>query len=114
MYFTTPVFRGSMKHRSSALMRNPQFDDFYHNFMPSLYQTAGIRRWANFGGSPRSFGSFFWAAFSIPFLAIPWLLGDRHIRVVLIQFALSRDRLWIVVFYHAHYAAPLQQLSMYC
>jgi len=75
--------------------------------MPSLYQTGWIRRCAEFCGSPRSFAVFSGAALSIPFLAIPWLLGDRHIRLLLIQFALSAIGLWIVVFYHAHYAAPL-------
>ena len=107
MYFTTPVFlwQHEMPPRTYA---NPQFDDFYHNFMPSLYHTGWDSAVGQFWWKATEFWQFFLGpALSIPFLALPWLAGDRHIRLLLIQFALSAIGLWVVVFYHAHYAAPL-------
>jgi hypothetical protein len=107
MYFTTPVFL--WQHETPPrIYANPQFDDFYHNFMPSLYQTSWDSGVGQFWWKSTEFWQFFLGpALSIPFLAIPWLLSHRQIRLLLIQFALSAIGLWIVVFYHAHYAAPL-------
>jgi len=87
---------------------NPQFDDFYHNFMPSLYQTswpAAVGQWWYKAGDFWEF--FLGPALSVPFLALPWLLKAPRNRLLLIQAALSALGLWIVVYYHAHYAAPL-------
>jgi len=107
MYFTTPVFlwEHDLPRRTYA---NPQFDDFYNNFMPSLYQTGWDQAVGQFWWKATEFWQFFLGpALTIPFLALPWLLGDRWIRVLLLQAALSAIGLWVVVFYHAHYAAPL-------
>ncbi len=87
---------------------NPQFDDFYHNFMPSLYQTS----WPAAVGQWRYKSTDFWEFFlgpalSIPFLALPWLVKEKRNRLLFVQFALSALGLWIVVYYHSHYAAPL-------
>ena len=107
MYFTTPVFL--WQHESPPrTYANPQFEDFYHNFMPSLYQTGWDQAVGQLEWKSTEFWQFFLGpALSIPFLALPWLLGDRHIRLLLIQAAFSAVGLWVVVFYHAHYAAPL-------
>jgi hypothetical protein len=45
--------------------------------------------------------------FSIPFVSLPWLLRDRRMRLILIQFALCALGFLAVVFFHPHYAAPL-------
>ncbi len=107
MYFTTPVFLWQHEKPPRAYA-NPQFDDFYHNFMPSLYQTGWDEAVGQLEWKATEFWQFFLGpALSIPFLALPWLPGDRQARLLLIQVALSAIGLWVVVFYHAHYAAPL-------
>jgi hypothetical protein len=107
LYFTTPVFLWE-HDKPRRTYANPQFDDFYNNFMPSLYQTSWDAAVGQFWWKATEFWQFFLGpALSIPFLALPLLLGDRHIRLLLVQAALSAIGLWVVVFYHAHYAAPL-------
>jgi hypothetical protein len=87
---------------------NPQFDDFYHNFMPSLYQASWPAAVGQWWYKSTDFWEFFLGpALSIPFLALPWVLKDPRTRWLLFQFGLSALGLWVVVFYHAHYAAPL-------
>ncbi len=87
---------------------NPQFDDFYHNFLPSLYQAS----WPSAEGQLEWKSTAIWQFFigpalSIPFLALPWLLKDWRNRLLLAQVALSFLGLWIVVYFNPHYAAPL-------
>jgi hypothetical protein len=87
---------------------NPQFDDFYHNFLPSLYQTSWAAAKGQWWYKSTDFWEFFLGpALSIPFLALPWVLKEPRNRLLLVQVALSAIGLWIVVYYHAHYAAPL-------
>jgi hypothetical protein len=87
---------------------NPQFEDFYRNFLPSLYQAswaAAIGQWWYKAGDFWEF--FLGPALSIPFLALPWILKKPCNRLLLVQAALSALGLWVIVYYHAHYAAPL-------
>jgi hypothetical protein len=106
-YITTPIFL--WQHDKPPIpYANPQFDDFYHNFLPSLYQTS----WASAEGQLEWKSTDFWQFFlgpalSIPFLALPWLLKERRNRLLLVQVVLCALGLWVVVYYHAHYAAPL-------
>lgn len=87
---------------------NPQFDDFYHNFLPSLYQASWPAAVGQWWYKSTDFWEFFLGpALSLPFLALPWLLKDPRNRLLLFQVALSALGLWVVVYYHAHYAAPL-------
>jgi hypothetical protein len=87
---------------------NPQFDDFYHNFLPSLYQAS----WPAAGGQLEWKSTWFWQFFigpalTIPFLALPWVLKDRRTWLLLAQVALCSLGLWIIVYFSPHYAAPL-------
>jgi hypothetical protein len=87
---------------------NPQFDDFYHNFLPSLYQTSWAAAKGQWWYKSTDFWEFFLGpALSIPFLALPWLFREPRNRLLLFQVALSAIGLWVIVYYHAHYAAPL-------
>jgi hypothetical protein len=106
-YFTTPVF--IWQHAKPPISyANPQFEDFYHNFMPSLYHTSWPDAKGQLSWKSTEFWQFFLGpALSIPFLALPWLIGDRRVRLLLIQVLLCGLGLWVVVFYHAHYAAPI-------
>lgn len=107
MYITTPIFLWQ-HDKPPIAYANSQFDDFYHNFMPSLYQTGWPQAVGQISWKSTEFWEFFLGpALSIPFLALPWLLRARQIRWLLVQFLLSALGLWVVVFYHPHYAAPI-------
>jgi hypothetical protein len=87
---------------------NPQFTDFYNNFLPSLYQVSWPAAEGQWWYKSTDFWEFFLGpALSIPFLALPWVLREPRNRLLLAQVVLSALGLWIVVYYHAHYAAPL-------
>ncbi len=87
---------------------NPQFADFYHNFLPSLYQTSWPAAVGQWWYKSTDFWEFFLGpALSIPFIALPWILKEPRNRLLLAQAILSAVGLWVIVYYHAHYAAPL-------
>jgi len=87
---------------------NPQFDDFYHNFLPSLYQASWPAAIGQWWYKATDFWEFFVGpALSFPFLALPWLVREKRNRLLFVQFAFLALGLWIIVYYHAHYAAPL-------
>ncbi len=87
---------------------NPQFDDFYHNFLPSLYQASWPAAVGQWWYKSTDFWEFFIGpALSIPFVALPWVFVERKSRVLFVQLVLCALGLWVVVYYHAHYAAPL-------
>jgi hypothetical protein len=87
---------------------NPQFDDFYHNFLPSLYEASWPAAVGQWWYKSTDFWEFFLGpALSVPFLALPWIFRERRNRLLLVQFIVSAAGLWVVVYYHAHYAAPL-------
>ena len=87
---------------------NPQFDDFYHNFLPSLYEASWPAAVGQLWYKSTEFWEFFLGpALSIPFLALPWIVKDKRNRLLFAQFVLSVVGVWIIVYFHAHYAAPL-------
>jgi hypothetical protein len=87
---------------------NPQFDDFYHHFLPSLYQPSWAAAEGQWWYKATDFWEFFLGpALSVPFLALPWVLREPRNRLLLVQVVLSAIGLWVIVYYHAHYAAPL-------
>ncbi|MGH9681025.1 MAG: hypothetical protein ACRD4Y_13840 [Candidatus Acidiferrales bacterium] len=87
---------------------NPQFDDFYHNFLPSLYQASWPAAVGQFEWKATDFWQFYLGpALLIPLFALPWVLKEPRYRLLLLQAALSAFAIWIVVYYHSHYAAPL-------
>ena len=106
-YVTTPVFVWQQS-RPRLDYANPQFEDFYNTWMPTLYR----RSWNDAINISCVKFVTFWRfflgpAFSIPILTLPWLLGDRKIRLLLFQFTLSWAGLLATVWFHSHYAAPL-------
>ena len=103
-----PFFCGSMtSRRSPTPIRNSTISITI--FCPACIRPAGRRPKANWSGSLTDLLAIFSRArrLSIPFLALPWVLKDLANRLLLVQVALSVFGLWIVVYYHAHYAAPL-------
>jgi hypothetical protein len=105
---TTPLF--VWQHAKPPLTyANPQFDDFYNNFLPSLYQTG----WQDAKELAEEKSAEFWQFFlgpalSVPILlALPWLLADRKLRVLWIQLGLVAMGLLTLAWFEVHYAAPL-------
>jgi hypothetical protein len=106
-YITTALFLWQ-HDKPPIVYANPQFDDFYHNFLPSLYQASWPAAEGQLEWKSTAFWQFFIGpALSIPFLALPWLPKDRRNRLLLAQVALSALGLWIIVYFNPHYAAPL-------
>jgi hypothetical protein len=104
---TTPIFLWQ-RDKPPIAYANPQFDDFYHIFLPSLYQASWPEAIGQWWYKATDFWMFFLGpALSIPFLALPWLLKAPRNRLLFVQAVLSALGLWVVVYYHAHYAAPL-------
>jgi hypothetical protein len=96
------------KDRPPVPYANPQFDDFYHNFLPSLYQVSWPAAEGQLQWKLTDLWQFFVGpALTIPFLALPWLLKQARNRLLLLQASLSIFGMWIIVYYHTHYAAPL-------
>jgi len=87
---------------------NPQFETFFNMYgrtthdppREELLRVTYLKMW-------NWWYFFLGIPFSIPFVTLPWLLCDRRLRLILIQFALCALGLLAVVFFHPHYAAPL-------
>jgi hypothetical protein len=99
---TTPVFL--WQHDKPPLTyANRQFDAFYNGWMRGLSQKSSwdksVEFWQFFLMGP---------ALSTPLLlTLPWLLRDRQMRLLLLQFGLCCIGLLSVVWFYPHYAAPV-------
>jgi len=87
---------------------NEQFDYFFNDWIPTRYApTWGGWTHRSWEGITAWWQLFLGGVLSIPFLTFPWLLRDRRMRLLLVQFCLSAAGLLAVVFMAPHYAAPL-------
>ena len=109
---TSPIFvwQGDKPRLTYA---NQQFNDFYNNDVPDLYRPGwrsarNLTEWK----SGYVWRFFLGPALTAPLLAFPWLLGDRLVRLLLVQFALCVLGLFAVAFFHPHYAAPMMTALM--
>jgi hypothetical protein len=87
---------------------NPQFDDYFNTWQHSEYH----RSWLDFLRISRSKCFDLWqfylgAVLWIPFLALPWVLGDHRTRFLLLQLVLCVLGILAVIWIQPHYAAPL-------
>ena len=87
---------------------NRQFEGFYNHWTRLQYN----RTWADFQKISLDkiiyFQHFYLGiALLIPFLAFPWILFDRRMRLLVRQFILCTLGLFAVVWFNPHYAAPL-------
>jgi hypothetical protein len=87
---------------------NRQFDGFYNHWTRNQYnhtwqdfERISIDKFTYF----RRF--FLGVALVVPFLAFPWVIFDRRIRLLLWQFIFCTLGLFAVVWFNPHYAAPL-------
>src|SRR6202050_163034 len=87
---------------------NPQFDAFYNHWTRNQY----THNWNDFlritARKFQDFQDFFLGAtLTIPFVALPWVLLDRRMRLPLLQLALYCAAAIAVVWFSPHYAAPV-------
>jgi len=87
---------------------NPQFHYLFDIWVPEWH----INTWQEAMASTRGKIVDFWRFFigpilSLAFLGLPWVLRDRRMRLLLIQFVLCAAGLFSVVWFFPHYAAPL-------
>jgi hypothetical protein len=87
---------------------NAQFNYYYNvgirqQYVPTF---AGWkhRSWTWVSGMWRF---FFGGILSISFITLPWVVRDRRMRLLLVQFGLSAAGLLAVVYLEVHYTAPL-------
>ena len=92
---------------------NPQFDAYYNVWWPSaawstgrpdslghVAMTTAVNVW--------KFVRFFaWPDLCLPALALPWILRDRRMRLLLVQITLCFAGFLLVALFQPHYAAPL-------
>jgi hypothetical protein len=106
-YFNYPVFAwqkvGAPLHYS-----NPQFEVFFNTWQRAYYKLT----WA--GWRQRTFSGFWiwWYVFlgpvlTLPFVMLPRMLRDHHMRLTLCQFVVCAAGLLSIVWFQAHYAAPI-------
>jgi hypothetical protein len=81
---------------------NPQFENFFNGWTRNapVYYSSWLKC--------RSFWQFFLGSvLSVPFVTLPWLIRDRRIRILLLQFSFCVLCLLAVVWFLPAYAAPL-------
>jgi hypothetical protein len=81
---------------------NPQFEDYFNGWVRN--SRIKFSTWAKCVDFWRF---FLHGALSIPLMALPWLVRDHRIRILLLQFCFSAIGLLSVTWFLAHYAAPL-------
>jgi hypothetical protein len=102
--FNFPVFVWQSQ-RPPLHYSNPQFDAFYNVATRLEYSLPWTKlTWKKL----REFWQFFLGtALWLPFVTFPWVLRDRRSRFLLAQFCVCALGLLCVVYFYAHYAAPL-------
>jgi hypothetical protein len=110
-YMTVPQLAWE-KGRAPIHYLNPQFDAFYNDQeqgivaagkATSLYRTRLILQY-----DAGRLGSFFlWPELCVPLIALPWILADRRVRFLVVQFVFCFLGFLLVVWFLEHYAAPL-------
>ena len=83
---------------------NPQFEGFYNGATRKEYSLTWKKLlWKKL----RAFQFFVGGVLWIPFLTLPWVVWDRRTRFLFLQFCWCVVGLLCVVYFYAHYAAPL-------
>ena len=110
-YMTVPQLAWEIG-RAPLHYLNPQFDAFYNaqeqeivaaGKATSLYRTRLILQY-----DAGRLGSFFlWPELCVPLIALPWILMDRRVRFLVVQFVFCFLGFLLVVWFLEHYAAPL-------
>ena len=83
---------------------NPQFETYFNDWVRSTFKTSWSLVW---NACHKWQGFFLGGSLSLPFLALPWLVRNRKVRFLLIQFVFCALGLLLVVYFEPHYAAPM-------
>jgi hypothetical protein len=107
VYHTTGLFLWD--HKGPEMhYRNAQFEEFYNGWARDNYENT----WADVVRVTREkvvrYGlTYFWVGALLAVPAVPSLIRDRKMRLVLITFLLVSAGAVVVIWSNAHYAAPL-------
>jgi hypothetical protein len=110
-YITTPELVWE-KPRAALHYLNPQFEAFYNGWLRSpgtvIRANSLPRAWRVLSSDARGYiGFFLWPELCVLLLSVPWLLTDRRTRFLVFQFIFCFLGFLLVVWFQAHYAAPL-------
>jgi hypothetical protein len=92
---------------------NPQFDAFYNGWCRAAWQASRVHDIGSAGhglarNGKRFAAFFFWPELCMPLIALPWILFDHQMRLLLVQtLACFLGYLLIAWWFQPHYAAPL-------
>jgi hypothetical protein len=106
-YHTSPLFL--WQHPAPEMRyRNQQFEDFYNGWERENYHTnrADALR-VSWEKIFRCGITYFWPGLLLALPAVPFLFGDRKMRLPLIAVTLGMIGVFVVIWSNAHYAAPL-------
>jgi hypothetical protein len=106
-YFNYPIFSWQ-RPRPPLHYANPQFEFFFNHWQRRAYPLT----WDGWRKRAAESSWAWWYVFMGPLLTLPFLtmtrvLRDRRMRLPLAQFVLCAAGLLSVVWFQAHYAAPL-------
>jgi hypothetical protein len=83
---------------------NPEFERFFNIWVRETFHPSWHLLWKKC----QSWWQFFVGSFlAIPFVALPWVVRDRRTRLPLVLFVWCGLGLFTVVYFEAHYAAPM-------
>jgi hypothetical protein len=111
-FFVSPIFAWQ-KSKQPFHFSNPQFDALYNVWWPSVAWTNGRPDTPKhiamaLSNNARTFVWFYlWPELCLPLIALPWLLRDRRVRILLWQWAICFVGFVLVAWFKPHYAAPL-------
>lgn len=110
-YVSTPTLFWE-KARPSLHYMNPQFEAFYNSWMRTQWLEGrvdsvpkAVKHIVLSGTKVAYF--FLWPELCLPLLALPWILRDRRIRVLVVVVAFSFLGFLLVPWTQAHYASPI-------
>ncbi len=110
-YSTTPLFIWQ-KERPAVQYANPQLQAFYGVWVHNVWLASRPDSLPKFVqhsyGVARDFVKFFlWPELCLPLVALPWLLRDRHVRLLIVLSAVCLCASMTATWFEPHYIAPL-------
>jgi hypothetical protein len=110
-YFSTPPFLWQAA-KPAIHFGNPQFEKFYNEYCRELWSQRRITGIASavrvmLKTVRQSADFFLWPELCLPLLALPWILRDRRVRLLVIQVAIGISALLLATWFVPHYLAPV-------
>ena len=110
-YSRTPLFIWQ-KDRPAVQFTNPQLDAFYNVSMHGAWLGSRpdslSKLWGHSYAVLREFVRFFmWPALCLPLLALPWILRDRRVRLLIVLNVSCLCASLLAMWFEPHYFAPL-------